>query len=287
MVTSYKPIHKHSNASMNKVQPSNGPVHDWYRFVLSFPPHLVFDCLSKFGAASGQVVLDPFCGTGTTLVESKLRGIASIGVEAHPMAHFASEVKTDWNVDPRGLLDHASEVAAMARDKLLSDGFPDDPFFEEGRNQMRALLTLSEQQNNLLLAQSISPVPLHKTLTLLQFLASEKNERYHRHELLALAKALVGEISNLRFGPEVGIGEIKQDTPVIAAWLREVNRMVADLENLPSAENILTRAYLKDARTVGEFLEPGSVDAVITSPPYPNEKDYTRATRLESVILGF
>jgi hypothetical protein len=26
---------------------------------------------------------------------------------------------------------------------------------------------------------------------------------------------------------------------------------------------------------------------VITSPPYPNEKDYTRATRLESVVLGF
>jgi DNA modification methylase len=34
-------------------------------------------------------------------------------------------------------------------------------------------------------------------------------------------------------------------------------------------------------------LPPCSVDAVITSPPYPNEKDYTRATRLESVLLGF
>ena len=34
------------------------------------------------------------------------------------------------------------------------------------------------------------------------------------------------------------------------------------------------------------MLEPESVDAVITSPPYPNEKDYTRTTRLESVLLG-
>ncbi|MEN6623129.1 MAG: DNA methyltransferase, partial [Smithella sp.] len=33
--------------------------------------------------------------------------------------------------------------------------------------------------------------------------------------------------------------------------------------------------------------ESNSVDAVITSPPYPNEKDYTRTTRLESVLLGF
>ena len=35
------------------------------------------------------------------------------------------------------------------------------------------------------------------------------------------------------------------------------------------------------------MLPPNSVDAVITSPPYPNEKDYTRTTRLESVLLGF
>lgn len=35
------------------------------------------------------------------------------------------------------------------------------------------------------------------------------------------------------------------------------------------------------------MLEPNSIDAVITSPPYPNEKDYIRTTRLESVLLGF
>ena len=35
------------------------------------------------------------------------------------------------------------------------------------------------------------------------------------------------------------------------------------------------------------LIEPGSIDAVLTSPPYPNEKDYTRTTRLEFVLLGF
>ena len=34
-------------------------------------------------------------------------------------------------------------------------------------------------------------------------------------------------------------------------------------------------------------MSSNSVDGVITSPPYPNEKDYTRTTRLESVLLGF
>ena len=33
-------------------------------------------------------------------------------------------------------------------------------------------------------------------------------------------------------------------------------------------------------------IEPNSIDAVITSPPYPNEKDYSRTVRLESVLLG-
>ena len=38
---------------------------------------------------------------------------------------------------------------------------------------------------------------------------------------------------------------------------------------------------------LGEVLSPASIDVVITSPPYPNEKDYTRTTRLESVLLSF
>lgn len=42
-----------------------------------------------------------------------------------------------------------------------------------------------------------------------------------------------------------------------------------------------------DSRRILGVLEPDSIDAVITSPPYPNEKDYTRTTRLESVLLGF
>ncbi|MCZ7668095.1 MAG: hypothetical protein M5U34_13325 [Chloroflexi bacterium] len=47
------------------------------------------------------------------------------------------------------------------------------------------------------------------------------------------------------------------------------------------------KVLLADARKINQVIEPNSIDAVITSPPYPNEKDYTRTTRLESVILGF
>ena len=48
-----------------------------------------------------------------------------------------------------------------------------------------------------------------------------------------------------------------------------------------------SQVHVGDSRQVDAILEPDSVDAVITSPPYPNEKDYTRTVRIESVILGF
>jgi DNA modification methylase len=52
----------------------------------------VRDYIERFGLTSRQRVLDPFCGTGTTLVERKKLGIPSVGVEANPMAFFLSEV---------------------------------------------------------------------------------------------------------------------------------------------------------------------------------------------------
>ena len=76
----------------NKVQSADRAVHEWYRFVLSFPPHLVQTYLHRFRAGSFDTVLDPFCGTGTTLVECKKSGIPSVGIEPNPMARFASGV---------------------------------------------------------------------------------------------------------------------------------------------------------------------------------------------------
>ena len=45
--------------------------------------------------------------------------------------------------------------------------------------------------------------------------------------------------------------------------------------------------YLEDSIQYFSAIGNRKIDCIITSPPYPNEKDYTRSTRLESVILGF
>ena len=91
----------------NKLLPEDRAVHDWYRFVLSFPPHLVRHYLERLNVGPSDTVLDPFCGTGTTLVECKKLGIASVGIESNPMAAFASAVKVDWSVDTQMLLGYA------------------------------------------------------------------------------------------------------------------------------------------------------------------------------------
>jgi hypothetical protein len=254
----------------------------------------VRDYLGRFGVGSRNQVLDPFCGTGTTLVECKKLGIPSVGVEANPMAHFASQVKLDWSPDPDKLLDHARKVAEAAVGRLEAEGIEDDPctpLFSKVRASNGhggpPLRQLPPGLHKLLLTNSISPLPLHKLLVLADCLEANRDKRFGRHGRLALAKALVYSISNLHFGPEVGVGPAKPDAPVVAAWLREVEAVADDLRALGSGRLTPAATHRADARCLGELLPPRSVDAVITSPPYPNEKDYTRTTRLESVLLGF
>ena len=270
----------------NKVDPKDRAFHDWYRFVLSFPPHLVSDYIKSFRLDESHVILDPFCGTGTTLVESKLRGIRGIGIEANGFAHFASSVKVDWGADPEILRKKAREIADSTRSFLKVQGVNDDVLFSTSP-RISSLLNLDPEAAKLLLTNSISPLSLHKILVLLDHLKGHQNERYYFHAVLALANALVFRISNLHFGPEVGVGKPKTDVPVVASWLFEIEKICRDLEAIKGRTFPDSKVFLGDAREVSRILPRHSVDAVITSPPYPNEKDYTRTTRLESVVLGF
>lgn len=262
-----------TGTELNRPYVDDLPVHEWYRFVLSYPPHIVRDYVDRFGVAPGMTVLDPYCGTGTTLVECKKLGIESIGIEPNPVVHFAASVKTDWTIDPDALVASAERIAAEARGQLAA------------RNGH--LVTLSEDQETLLIRNSISPLPLHKSLVLRDAIRSTGDDPCRRHLELALAKQLVFSYSNLRFGPEVGVSaKKKEDADVVPLWLAAVHSMADDLRGMdrPGPPSHVLRG---DARYACSLLEPGSIDAVIDSPPYPNEKDYTRTTRLESVVLGF
>ncbi len=274
-----------SNGKKNKLNDSDKAFHDWYRFVLSFPPHLVKNYISKFGLGAKDVLLDPFCGTGTTLVEAKKNLIPSIGIEANPFAAFASDVKTDWSVNPNLLLSQAGEIVVEYSERLRKDKISDNPGVDN--LNVKNLRRLNYEQEKLIIRNSISPLPLHKTLVLLDILNDYKESEFHKYYLIAAANVLVYKISNLRFGPEVGVGKIKNDSAVISEWTEEINKIATDLMRYSDYSNTNSHIIADDSRNLVKIMNGTKVSAVITSPPYPNEKDYTRTTRLESVLLGF
>jgi hypothetical protein len=276
---------------INRLYAEDSPAHEWFRFVLSFPPHLVRGYVQHFELTEDSRVLDPFCGTGTTLVECKKLGIASVGSEGNPFAQFATKVKTDWSISGTNLLEEANQIARIVEEKLGGDSLPEvsKTIMQTDQkipNSFR-LKQLPPESAKLLLTDSISPIPLHRCLTLLEAINGRPNQAFRRHLQLALANAVVNEISNLHFGPEVGVSKPKFDTPVVAPWLANITQMASDLIELHRKDATECSVHLADVRDALPQLHPNSIDAVITSPPYPNEKDYTRTTRLESVLLGF
>lgn len=280
-----EPIH---SPTRNRIAVEDRAFHDWYRFVLSFPPHLVKHYLEVFDPPKGTTVLDPFCGTGTTLVEGMKLGYDVCGIEANPMAHFASSVKTNWRVDGQGLAAASKRLAKRAQDQLDEEGLlePLEGKVVRERN-LFGLHGLSEEQESLLLKGSISPIPLHRVLTLLECIGRSRDE-YRGVQRLAVAKALVGPVGNLHFGPEVGVLRKKRlDVPAVSHWLEFVLASAADLQVVEGARIPRSRVHLADSRNAIHSMREQSVGALFTSPPYPNEKDYTRTTRLESVMLDF
>lgn len=278
--------HDIPNSEKNKLFHSDRQFHDWYRFVLSFPPQLVREYLRHFSSKPGKhKVLDPFCGTGTTLVEAKFGGFESFGFEANRLAEFASRVKLAWNVDAGKLLEVAQDIRDNVGRSLQTLGIVDD--LDSSDIPIHRLKVLEAEKRSLLLTNSISPLPLHKALLLIEEIERHNYDRpLYEALLLAVANVVVFKSSNLRFGPEVGLGRIKQDAPVIAPWYQQVEQMSRDLHAVEGQEFPEAHLVHADSRQIEGRLPRKSISAVITSPPYPNEKDYTRTTRLESVLLG-
>ena len=274
-----------TNGGRNKLAQTDRAFHDWYRFVLSYPPHLVRQYLTEFELGENDLVLDPFCGTGTTVVEAKLQNIPSVGIEANRFAHFAGSVKVDWSVNADDLIEHAKGIRDRAISRLARQGISDEP--EKHVNIPSNLRELSYDKHRIILKDSISPLPLHKALVLLDEIDRFKITGFNKYFRLAFANALVFKVSNLRFGPEVGIGKARQDVSVVNQWFNEIEKIGDDLGCVNSGDYPDASVILSDSRDASKLLGDRKVSAVITSPPYPNEKDYTRTTRLESVMLGF
>ncbi|MDQ3705126.1 MAG: site-specific DNA-methyltransferase [Chloroflexota bacterium] len=73
--------------------PSQGLTHTFYRYPARFSPKFVRAAIQEL-SAPGAVVLDPFMGSGTTLVEALVLGRHAIGSDISPLARFITRAKT-------------------------------------------------------------------------------------------------------------------------------------------------------------------------------------------------
>ena len=70
----------------------DAPIHRWVPWIAGYSKHFVEDALTRHASGPG-VVLDPFAGVGTTLVEADLAGHEAVGFEINPYAAFAAQAK--------------------------------------------------------------------------------------------------------------------------------------------------------------------------------------------------
>ncbi|WP_412759802.1 DNA methyltransferase [Methylorubrum subtropicum] len=84
----YSPIHV--NRSTFKAGLASR-VHRWFRLTPSFGPDLVQHMLDRMQCSPQDIVLDPFAGAGTTLIECKLSNINSVGFEMSGVSTFETD----------------------------------------------------------------------------------------------------------------------------------------------------------------------------------------------------
>jgi DNA modification methylase len=298
-------------AVKNQLQSVDAPIHSWYRFVLSYPPHLVREYLKTLEADPVRDwVLDPFCGTATTPVEARLQGFSSISVDANPISVLATRVKLSWDIDldkARSRLDDVLELATVCLQRsglspvaevdrqlglfdayifkttaddvgLAETGFDPDDLLPPRASALipRGFISRKPLLRVLALRYAIEQVIIHQEIR--DFMA------------LGLANTIVKFAGNIGFGPEIYRRPPVEDADVLGGFVSIIKRMISDLQitrreqQQPSPPAIV---FQDDARLLSSLENCPPIGIVITSPPYPNEKDYTRSTRLESVLLGF
>ena len=245
-------------------------VHRWSPYIQGFSASFVNKTLSKYKISTNHVVLDPFVGSGTVVISSKMRGIDSIGVDLNPLLIFMAEVKTRWDID---LKDVEYELNRLNWDQPPRISPPE---FLLTNKQFRApVLT-----NLLILKQSLHEV-----------------ESPHVRDLFRLAfSSILTDCSNLKRSPCLGYDKKKKvpDNAPFGYFRQKVSEMVEDLHKVQNRDWGAVHLINADARVVDYtqneipvLRNHTGIDIAITSPPYVNGLDYVMNYKIEMAWLDF
>ena len=258
----------------------DAPVHRWVPWIAGFSRQFVQDALARHLPEQGAgVVLDPFAGVGTTLVEADLAGHAAIGFEINPYAVFAARTK---------LAAHRLEPAGF---RAAIEEFED--FMEEAARTGHAPKAVPPPAFRTR-APFYSPAVERKVLLAFDFMATLEAPIAALFRL-AFAATMVG-YSNYSYEPSLGrkasVGRPDvEDDDVAGAIAARLHQMADDaawyrntrVEPEQDDGRVFERSFF-DGYTA---LEEGSIDLLVTSPPYLNNYHYNRNTRPHLYWLGF
>ena len=253
--------------------------HRWFRLTPSFGPHLVGHVLERFAATEDSVVLDPFCGAGTTPIECKRRGVSAYGFEINPVLQFVGNQSLVWELDPLQLRENFMRLKER---------------FQKGRRRLKGI-TLAQTR--------LKIPPIHRVErwwrkdVLKELLILKKAIRSGRHcsedEVqffeLALLSVLVPDLTNVSLG-RLQLHFIDRSDDEISVWdsfARQVEMMLDDLSADFKSTAAEHAVYHVNASKVQADDFAWRADMVITSPPYPNRYSYVWNTRPHLYLLDY
>ena len=237
------------------------PVHRWFRYSAGFSANWVKSVLTDYPHG---LVLDPFAGSGTTLLAADECGRNSVGLEAHPFIYRVAQAKLCWDSSTDNLQCLARQI--VERSEKLQP----------------------EKSESSLLLRCYTPAVFTTLDTLRQ---SVENSR---EDSAAWRLCWLAFVSVLRECSHVGTaqwqyilpGKRKQSvsSPTLA-FQNQIQIFIRDMCALQTRQvQALAQVACADARNCTS-VEDSSIGLVITSPPYANNYDYADATRLEMTFM--
>ena len=252
--------------------------HGWHPFPAKFPPQLPRHFIAAL-SAPGDVVLDPMFGSGTTVLEAARSGRRAIGCDIDPLARLIAKAKLAPAPPVSTLRAGLAIVDAARRD--LHERRPrlerdlDERFDRETREFVDYWFPKTRQ------------LELTALLRAIDALAPAEARPFFEMAFSSTIIAKSGGASLARDLAHTRPHRVadKRTKPAIEAFEKRLRLALRaerdDLLDVPPAQ-------LRDRSAAATGLAPGSVDLIVTSPPYANNAiDYMRAHKFSLAWLGW
>jgi len=258
--------------------------HNIHRYSGKFIPQIASRTVSLL-TEPGEIVLDPFCGSGTTLLETVLLGRRAIGIDLNPVAVLISKVKTT-PIPPVQL----TSLAGALRDELSYLMPQDDlPLFggQVQDNLLSDAVAGDPRSTDEWYVKWFEPRVLQQLLTIDHAVGRIADDRLRRVAVVAFSDIL-RKSSRAHSGyPNVMFDKAAPSRPAPGpAFFNALNRVCQMVGSLVSVAADLERASVILGSASNMPLSRGSVDAIVTHPPYVGSIPYAEYQMLSLKWLG-